>query len=81
MNSYTKVVLSSPHPARMMMLLHVKAFVIAQLLAFSLSDSKDVRVFFDVCSEVALPEDVINTSSSSCTVQQYHSFRRTCGKL
>ena len=27
------------------------------MLAFSRSDSTDVRVFFDVCSEAAFPED------------------------
>ena len=80
-SSYKKVVWSSPDPALMMMLLYVKAFIIAHLLAFSLSDSKDVRVFFDECSEAAPPEDVINATSSSCTVRQCHSFRTTCGKL
>ena len=56
-SSNKKVVLSSPDPARMMMLLYVEASIIAHLLAFSLSDSKDVRVFFDVCSEAAFPKD------------------------
>ena len=80
-SSYKKMVLSSPDPARMMMLLYAKGFIIAHLFAFSLSDSKDFRVFFDMCSEAALPEDVINTTSSSCTGRQCHSFRTTCDKL
>ena len=48
--------MSSTDPARIMTLLYVKTFVVAHLLPFSLSDSKGVRAFFDVCCETVFPQ-------------------------
>ena len=48
-------VLNSPDPGRLMILLFVKVFMIAHLLAFSLSDSDDVRLFFEVCAHQVFP--------------------------
>lgn len=39
-----------------MMLMFVRVFIIANLLAFSLSDRKDVRMFFQVCGDDQFPQ-------------------------
>lgn len=56
MSKAKKAVMSSTDPARIMMLMYVKTFIVAHMMAFSLSDSKDVRTFFDVCAEAVFPQ-------------------------
>ncbi|CAN0225417.1 unnamed protein product [Laminaria digitata] len=56
MSKAKKAVMSSTDPARIMALMYVKVFVVAHLLPFSLSDSKDVRAFFEVCTEAVFPQ-------------------------
>lgn len=55
--TYKKMVMKSPDPGRIMMLLYVKTFIIAHLFAFSLSNSKHVRVFFELISDSAFKQD------------------------
>ena len=51
-----QTVKDSGDPGRLMMLLFVRVFIIAHLLAFSLSDSKHVRAFLDVCGDDLFPQ-------------------------
>lgn len=56
MSKAKRAVMSSTDPARVMALLYVKTFVVGHLLPFSLSDSKDVRTFFETCAEAVFPQ-------------------------
>lgn len=51
--------MNSDDPGRIMLLMYVKTFIIAHLLAFSLSDSPDVRAFFEVCCVDAFPRTTL----------------------
>ena len=56
MSKAKKAVMSSTDPARIMMLMYVKTFIVSHLMALTLSDNKDVRTFFDVCAEAVFPQ-------------------------
>ena len=45
----------SHNPGRLMMLLFVRVFIVTHLFAFSLSDSKDVRMLLAVCGNDLFP--------------------------
>lgn len=50
---------TSTDPSRLMLLMYVKVFIVTHLLPFNLSESADVRKFFEVCCDDAFPRTKI----------------------
>lgn len=69
-----KAVKANHDPGRAMLLMYVKVFIIAHLLAFSLSDSPDVKEFFQGCCNKLFPRAMLYPEMiKHCVAELYSS--------
>ncbi|CAN0199043.1 unnamed protein product, partial [Ectocarpus sp. 13 AM-2016] len=67
-----EAVLKSHDPARAMLLLFVKVFIVSHLLAHRLGEASDVRMFFQVCGHALFPRTKLyHTMIKHCITELY----------
>lgn len=61
-------------PARAMLLMYVKVFVVAHMLAFSFSESPDIQTFFQMCGGSTFPQAMLYPKMiKHCVTELYSS--------